>query len=76
MVTSAQSITEALHAEIEQTPEHYRPLLMRLVHSFREGVEQEIDDIDPTESIRRGLADIRAGRVHPIETLWDGIEGV
>ncbi len=74
MSTVTHSITEALHAEIDQVPEERRALLLRLVHSFREGVEQEIEDIDPTESIRRGLADIRAGRVYPIETLWDGIK--
>lgn len=66
--------TEALHAEIDQVPEERRALLLRLMHSFREGVEQEIEDIEPAESIRRGLADIRAGRVYPIETLWDGIK--
>ena len=27
-----------LHEEIEQTPEEYRGLLLRIVHSFREGV--------------------------------------
>ena len=38
MAAKALSVTKALHAEIEQTPERYRPLLLRLVHSFREGI--------------------------------------
>ncbi len=29
---------QALQKEIEQTPEEYRGLLLRIVHSFREGV--------------------------------------
>ena len=37
MVTETQKITQQLHDEIEQTPDRYRALLLRLVHSFREG---------------------------------------
>lgn len=37
----ADDITEQLRAEIERTPLRYRSLLLRLVHSFREGVEAD-----------------------------------
>ena len=73
MAAKAHSVTEALHAEIEQTPERYRPLLLRLVHSFREGITA--DEPWPTAEacLREGLRDMKAGRVYPIETLWDRI---
>lgn len=77
MAASAESITKRLHAEIERVPKHRRAALLKIVHAYREAVEQDVDeDIDPAASIRRGLADIRAGRVHPIETLWDGVKSV
>jgi hypothetical protein len=38
MATGCVDYTKQLHDEIEQTPEEYRPLLLRIVHSFREGV--------------------------------------
>ncbi len=64
------SVTEALHAEIEQTPERYRPLLLRLVHSFREGIEQELEDVHPRDSLRQGLREVKAGQTRPLEGLW------
>jgi hypothetical protein len=66
--------TRQLHAEIERTPERYRSLLRRLVHSFREGVENEERWPTAAESFREGWQDAQAGRVHDIETLWDGLD--
>jgi hypothetical protein len=74
MTPPAPSVTEALHAEIEQTPERYRPLLLRLVHSFREGIEEDEPWPTAEESLREGLRDMKAGRVYPIETLWDRVD--
>lgn len=54
-----------------------RKHLLRLIESamgktLMPGSEEEDDvDFDPVESIRRGLEDVREGRVHPIETLWN-----
>lgn len=73
MATSAQSVTEALHAEIERVPEDRRALLLRLVHSFREGVEQEIEDIDPRDSLRQAMREVKAGKTQPLEGLWDRV---
>ena len=41
MATDSKNITQQLHSEIDQTPERYRALLLRLVHSFREGIEED-----------------------------------
>lgn len=73
MPMPAQSVTEALHAEIERVPEDRRALLLRLVHSFREGVEQEIEDIDPRDSLRQALREVKAGKTQPLDGLWDRV---
>jgi len=67
------SITDELHQEIEQTPERYRPLLLRLVHSFREGIEADEPWPTATESLQEGLNDLKAGRTNPVDHLWDGV---
>lgn len=73
MATEITQLTKQLHAEIEQTPERYRPLLLRLVHSFREGIEEDEPWPTAEDSLREGLRDIKARRVYPIETLWDRV---
>ncbi len=73
MAPQTSDVTERLHAEIEQTPERYRPLLLRLVHSFREGIEADEPWPSAAEAVRDGWRDLQAGRVRPVETLWDGI---
>ena len=62
--------TKQLHREIEQTPEEYRGLLLRIVHSFREGVAL------PTakKSFTDGWLDTLKGNTKNIDDLWDGIE--
>ena len=63
--------TQQLHDEIERTPLEYRPLLLRIVHSFREGV----DTLPSAEdSFREGWKDVMQGKTYPIDTLWDGID--
>ena len=74
MATNSDDITERLHAEIERTPVHYHRLLLRLVHSFREGIEEDEPELTAAESFREGWRDMKAGRTHPIETLWNGID--
>lgn len=74
MSTPADDVTDQLHAEIERTPERYRPFLLRLVHSFREGIEEDEPWPSAAESFREGWRDVQAGRVQPVDTLWDGIE--
>ena len=73
MEPNADNITEQLHSEIERTPARYRSLLLRLVHSFREGIEEDEPWPSATDSFKAGWRDARAGRVHSVESLWDGI---
>jgi len=74
MSAKRPDITDKLHAEIEQTPARYRPLLLRLVRSFRKGVEEDEPWPTAEASFREGWRDVKAGRVHPVETLWDGVD--
>ena len=74
MTAESTEITARLHAEMEQTPERYRPLLLRLLHSFREGIEEDAPWPDAAQSFREGWRDIRVVRVHPLDTLRDGID--
>lgn len=69
-----EDITERLHAEIELTPARYRPLLLRLVHSFREGIEADEPWPSAADSLRDGWRDVSAGRTQPLDSLWDGID--
>ncbi|MGI9250518.1 MAG: hypothetical protein ACR2PR_04910 [Pseudohongiellaceae bacterium] len=67
-------IMRQIHNEIEQIPEQYRLLLLKLVRSFREGIEDEEPWPSAADSFRSGWRDIKAGRVNPVGTLWDGID--
>jgi len=74
MATDPNDITKQLHAEIERTPARYRPLLLRLVHSFRQGVEEDEPWPSAADAFRDGWRDMKAGNTQPIETLWNGID--
>ena len=70
MASANPDYTQQLIDEIELTPEEFRPLLLRIVHSFREGVTRPTAE----ESLRASMQDVLHGRVQPIDTLWDGID--
>ena len=74
MATKAQSVTEALHAEIERVPPNRRAPLLKIVHAYREAMNKDVEDVDPRESLRQAIRDVKAGRTYPIKTLWDGID--
>jgi hypothetical protein len=74
MGTQSDDITRQLHNEIERALERYRSLLLRLVYSFREGVEQDEPWPSAADSFREGWRDVKAGRVYSADTLWDGID--
>ena len=63
METRKTDCTQALHDEIDQTPEEYRPLLLRIVHSFREGVTSSSTESNRLLETREALDDLQAGRV-------------
>ena len=71
--TSA-ALTKQWQKEFELTPPKHRPLLVKLAHSFRQSLNEGGDLPSAAESFRQGWRDVKAGRVHPIETLWDGID--
>ncbi len=59
---------KALHKEIEKTPEEYRGLLLRIVHSFREGVmvSPQVDLLEKRKAqmlaeTHEALAEVDAG---------------
>ncbi len=70
MDLSPTEYTKQLHREIEQTPEEYRGLLLRIVHSFREGVALPTAE----ESFRDGWLDTLKGNTKSIDDLWDEVE--
>jgi hypothetical protein len=74
MAQTTEHITERLHAEIELTPARYRPLLLRLVHSFPEGIAADEPWPSAGDAFAEGWRDLKAGRTQPLDTLWDGIQ--
>lgn len=70
MPAKPKSTTRALYAEIEKIPEDRRPLLLKIVHSFREGIEQEIEDVKPRDSIRQALREVKSKRTQSVKGLW------
>lgn len=70
MELSPTEYTKQLHREIERTPEEYRGLLLRIVHSFREGVALPTAE----ESFRDGWLDTLKGNTKSIDDLWDEVE--
>jgi hypothetical protein len=70
MAITAPDYLEQLQKEIEQTPEEYRGLLLRIVHSFREGVTLPTAE----QSLREGWQDVLQGNTHPVESLWDDLD--
>ncbi|MGH8529149.1 MAG: hypothetical protein ACRETN_04800 [Nevskiales bacterium] len=74
MATTADSITQRLHAEIDLVPQNRREPLLKIVHAYREAVDDEIEGDDPRESLRQAIRDVKAGRTYPIKSLWDGID--
>jgi hypothetical protein len=70
MSSDTQNYTKELHDEIDQIPEEFRPLLLRIVHSFREGVTLPSAE----KSFMDGWQDTLNGNTRPIDDLWKGIE--
>ena len=70
MASANPDYTKQLHDEIEQTPEEFRPLLLRIVHSFREGVMLPSAE----NSFIEGWQDVKNGKTHSVDSLWDGVD--
>ncbi len=62
--------TARIHQEIAQTPEEYLPLLLEMIHLFRQGIS-----LKPTGlSSRQGWQEVLNGEVLPIAELGTGID--
>ena len=70
MATRHGSTLKQLNAEIEQTPEEYRALLLRIVQSFRESVTLKT----AKDSFRQGWKEAVTNDTRPIHDLWEGVE--
>ena len=66
--------TSDLLLSVISLQERYRPLLLRLVHSFREGIEEDEPWPTAADAFREGWRDVQAGRSHAVDTLWGGID--
>lgn len=64
------SYIDKIEQEINQMPAEYLPALYNIVHIFRESVSIK----STADSFRQGFKEALAGKVHPVETLWDDIE--
>ncbi|HAS50879.1 MAG TPA: hypothetical protein DCS21_03730 [Gammaproteobacteria bacterium] len=64
------NVTELLVDEIQQTPEEYRPLLLGIVRSFREGVTR----LSAEDSFRQGWGDVVNNHVRPVDDLWQRLD--
>ena len=64
------NVTESLVNEIQQTPEEYRPLLLRIVRSFREGVTLPSAE----DSFHQGWQDVINGNTRPVDELWQRLD--
>ncbi|MDM8564283.1 hypothetical protein QUF74_01365 [Candidatus Halobeggiatoa sp. HSG11] len=62
--------TQQLINEIQQVPSEYLPMLLQIVKSYRESVTLNTAE----ESLRQGWKETITGDIHPIDSLWDGIE--
>ena len=73
MPVKAKSVTRALYAEIEKIPADRQPLLLKIVHSFREGIEREIEEVDQRDSLRQALREVKARKTQPVKGLWSRV---
>lgn len=71
---SNPTLAEQWQKEFELTPPELRPFLVKLAHSFRQSLIEDEAWPSAAESFLQGWRDVQAGRVQPIETLWDDID--
>lgn len=70
MPTYSMTYTEQIKQEIEQTPDEYLPLLLEMVHLFRQSVTLKPAE----ESFQQGWQEALSGETMPISELWNGID--
>ena len=70
MAKRSSSVARQLAIEMQQTPDEYLPLLLEIVHAFRESVTLKA----APESFKQGWKEARSGCTRPVKELWDGID--
>ena len=82
MVTTPDYLKQ-LQKEIEQTPEEYRGLLLRIVHSFREGVtlpsqtdtfKRDRQKAQMLSETHEALAEVEAGELISGDKVLDWLD--
>ncbi len=81
IMASTPDYLKQLHQEIDQTPEEYRGLLLRIVHSFREGVMPSAQDdmlkkrkAQMLSETHEALAEVEAGNLIAGDKVLDWLD--
>lgn len=70
MTTLQTTYTDRIRQEVAQTPPEYLPLLLEMIHLFRQSITLKPAE----ESFRQGWQEALQGEALPIAELWTGIE--
>ena len=61
---------ERINQEIRKTPEEYLPLLLEMIHLFRQSIILKPAE----ESFRQGWKEALKGETLPVADLWTGFD--
>jgi hypothetical protein len=70
MTTYQATYTDQISQEVAQTPDEYLPLLLEMIHLFRQSIALKPAE----ESFRQGWQETLRTETLPIAELWTGIE--
>lgn len=70
MTTYHATYTDRIRQEVAQTPDEYLPLLLEMIHLFRQSIALKPAE----ESFRQGWQEALRGETLPVAELWAGIE--
>ena len=70
MTTYQAAYIDRIRQEVAQTPDEYLPLLLEMIHLFRQSIALKPAE----ESFRQGWREALRGETLPIADLWTGIE--
>lgn len=70
MATYQAVYTERIKQEIEQMPDEYLPLLLKMIHLFRQSIVLKSAE----ESFLQGWQETLDNETLPISELWEGID--
>ena len=70
MTTYHATYTDRIRQEVAQMPDEYLPLLLEMIHLFRQSIALKPAE----ESFRQGWQEALRGETLPVAELWTGIE--